>query len=431
MSFSTQASGSSFPPALHAKIDALVYGSFDKYLLSRNEGMPRFAVLAATSTQDNIVNSVAGFERYQDDLESAPKFTDESSLPLWSATKLLTVISVLQLVEQGKVEIEEEASRYVKELRGMKVLTGFTDEAEEPIYEDAKKGCTVAQLLTHTAGFSFSYNPLVGKMEKRNGNPWLYAEDATRESLTQVPYVFQPGTAFSYGSSTDWLALLVADVSGVPFNQYLEKNLFEPLGIKDMTFENPSNRVDMATIPPRPTNAEPDAPAPPYTFSDMNFPHNIAWGGAGVSGSAKSYLTVLRMILLGGVSPVDRTKRILQQATVDSMFVPRLEGEGIMKSFLPFVEERSDPWSHKSGKQFEGCNHGYAGLLCGSGFPSGRSQGALAWSGAASTFWVVDREKDVAFVVWSCLIPHSHASFMDVWAAIEPLIYEGIQQPKA
>ena len=123
-----------------------------------------------------------------------------------------------------------------------------------------------------------------------------------------------------------------------------------------MTFENPPNRVDMATAPPVPSET-PDAPAPPYKFSNMDFPRSIAWGGAGLSGSPKSYLRVLRCLLLGGVSPIDSSKRILKRETVDDMFLPRLEGESMLKSFMPFVTERSDPWSHQSGKQFEGVNH--------------------------------------------------------------------------
>ncbi|GAA6011433.1 hypothetical protein JCM11491_002783 [Sporobolomyces phaffii] len=429
-------SPATFPPSIRTAIVNAVDKSFSDYSETRNKGLPRLAVLATTSTEPELVNAVAGFER--NDASTTSPLSNESLFPLWSATKLFTIIAALQLVERGVIRVEDEASKFVKELEGMQVLTGFTEEGDEPIYQAAEKGCTIEQLMLHTAGFSFSYNSLVGKMEKKSGEPWLYAEDATRASLTKVPYVSQPGTAFAYGSSTDWLALVVAEASGKPFDEYLEENLFWPLGITDMTFKNPFKRVDMATIPPLPADSAPDAPPPAYTFSDRNFPRNIAWGGAGLSGSPKSYLKVLQMLLRGGAGPATTETgtppRILKPETVDSMFLPRFSTDRedpVVKSFLPFVEERSDPWTHRSGKQFPGVSYAYGGLTSGEGFPSGRSKGALAWSGAANTFWVIDRTKDVAFVVWTCLIPHSHANLMDVWAEVETLIYSGVDEMRS
>ncbi|GAA5972073.1 hypothetical protein JCM3765_003707 [Sporobolomyces pararoseus] len=420
---------------ISSAIDQAVKKSFDEYLDTKNKGLPRLAVLATTSTNDHLVHAVTGLER--DGVDSP--LTDQSLFPLWSATKLFTVIAALQLVEQGIIRIEDEASKWVKELDGLKVLTGFTEE-DEPIYEEAERNCTVEMLMLHTAGFSFSYNPLVSKMEKKMGLPWIYSENGARESLTSIPYVSQPGTTFAYGSSTDWLALVIQEASGIPFDRYLQKKLFDPLDIHDMTFFNPSNRVDMATIPPLPANSPENAVSPSFTFSDMNFPTQIAWGGAGLTGSPRSYLKVLQALLNEGLcSPLLRVDgssasrtRILSKESVDTLFQPRFDSSAkesaIMKTFLPFVEERSDPWSHRSGKQFEGCNFAYGGLTSGEGFPSGRSRGALAWSGAANTFWVVDRAKDVAFLVWTCLIPHSHENLMNVWEEVETLLYEGLDE---
>lgn len=154
----------------------------------------------------------------------------------------------------------------------------------------------------------------------------------------------------------------------------------------------------MATIPPLPADSPEDATPPAFTFSDMNFPTQIAWGGAGLSGSPKSYLKVLQALLNGGICPPSTSsdgsrsgrERILSKESVDALFQPRFDSSdresSIMKTFLPFVEERSDPWSHRSGKQFQGCNFAFGGLTSGEGFPSGRSEGALAWSGAGELF---------------------------------------------
>lgn len=143
-------SSNAFPEYRKEAIEQAVRGSFERYNETKNLGLPRLAVLATTSKHEELVNSVAGFER--DDTKTA--LTDESVFPLWSATKLFTVIAALQLVERGIIRVEDEASKYVDELKGLQVLKGFTDDGDEPIYKEAKQECTVEMLMLHTAGES-------------------------------------------------------------------------------------------------------------------------------------------------------------------------------------------------------------------------------------------------------------------------------------
>jgi len=156
----------SFPSPLRTEIDNAVHASFDSYLKHRNTGLPRIAFMATTSTDEILLNSVAGFEQFREDLITAPKATEDSLYPLWSATKLFTTIAVMQLVEEGRIRLDDDASKHVKELVGMKVLTGFTEEEDEPIYEEAERSCTVQELLTHTAG-SFEF-PLLFQFSPRS-----------------------------------------------------------------------------------------------------------------------------------------------------------------------------------------------------------------------------------------------------------------------
>lgn len=143
-----------------------------------------------------------------------------------------------------------------------------------------------------------------------------------------------------------------------------------------MNFKNPSSRVNVA-VAAGGLSREPDVPA--YTFEEgRQFSQNISWGGAGLTGSPKSYLKILRMLLNGGQSP--EGKQVLKKETVDMMFEPRLEGN-CLETFVPVVSQGNEPWSHKAKKQFPGVNYGLGGTLCGEGIPSGRSKGSLTWSG--------------------------------------------------
>lgn len=430
-----------FPTALHSEINEHVQHSVQDFLDKRNVGLPRAVVLAATSEHEVLVNVVGGYEQLQgrDDFEAASKVTDESLFPLWSSTKLVTAIAALQLVEQGKIALSDDASKYVKELRDLQVFKGFDDEGQIQLEKNTGV-CTVENLITHTAGFKYQYDPVYDKVQAHLGLTSIYDEDSTRESLTKSPFLLPPGTAFSYGPANDWLALVVSDVSGLPFDVYLQKHIFEPLGIHDLTFTNPSSRVDVAVTPefsatgPLSVSASktPTEDPAPYAFdAGRQFSQNISWGGAGLTGSPRSYLKILRMLLNRGKTSngAGRTPtQILEPETVDLMFTPRLDDD-LLKTFIPFVEQGNDPWTHKSHKQVEGCNYGLGGTLTGQ-LPSGRSKGSLTWSGYANSFWVVDREKDVAFIVWSCLLPHSHSSVMDLWEKVEPVIYRGIAESK-
>lgn len=148
-----------FPSSIQAEIDQDVQASIKQFVDERNAGLPRAAVLATTSSTPILVHSVGGYEQIEDDLESAPKVTDESLFPLWSSTKLVTVIAALQLVEQGRIGLKDDAAKYVKELGDLKVLKGFSDDGE-PNYEENTHVCTVENLITHTAGkFTWSLSP--------------------------------------------------------------------------------------------------------------------------------------------------------------------------------------------------------------------------------------------------------------------------------
>ena len=197
-----------FPSSLHSDIDQAVQGSIKEFIEKRNSGLPRAVVLATTSDTE-IVNSVAGFEQFRDDLEAAPKVTDESLFPLWSSTKLVTAIAAMQLVEQGQISLNDDASKYVKELKDLKVFKGFNEKGE-PQLEENTHVCTVENLITHTAGklafyfrffssvelrldslslsrvflgFKYQYDPVYDKIQAHFGLTSIYDENSTRVSV--------------------------------------------------------------------------------------------------------------------------------------------------------------------------------------------------------------------------------------------------------
>ncbi|GAA5954344.1 hypothetical protein JCM21900_005036 [Sporobolomyces salmonicolor] len=382
-------------------------------------GLPRVAVLAASSLSPSLYSGVGGYEQIPpspNDLPRAPKLTEDSIFSLWSCTKLVTIVAVLQLVEKGKVRLDDDASKFVPELRELKLLKKM-DEDDNLELVDNDTIVTVEMLVLHTAGFKYEPFDLHMKIAKKLGLSFPYAENATRESLTKAPFIYPPGTRWSYGTATDWLSLVIASASDLSLDAYFQKFIFDPLGIHDMSFTNPPSRISMAHEPSRPGGA--------YTFGRGKlFTQNVAWGGCGLSGSPKSFLKILWALLRGG--EIDGGTRLLEQETIDSMFRNQLTTEQQMSDLREYTKKGIDPWTHKDGKQPGEVAHGYGGVLTGEVLPSGRGKGAMTWSGVANTFWVIDRVNDVAFLIWTNTLPHASPKLFELWEAIEPKLYAGL-----
>lgn len=233
---------------------------------------------------------------------------------------------------------------------------------------------------------------------------------------------------------------MIQNVSGLSLEDYEQQHIFAPLGITDMTYKpRPADKVGMSfSFNPKvgPNGAPIFAQDFPwaadgtkrlgYAAEGCSFPPHHEWGGSGLFGSAASYLTILRALLRGGLGP-DGTTRILKQETVDLMFEPHLD-ETQRADLYEFAGWRGDPFSKKRGGAFPGTDWGYGGLLGGEGYPSGRSKGNLSWSGFANTYWVVDREKDVAFVCWTQVIPSGEEALFDAWEVLETELYNQLDK---
>ncbi|KAL7342028.1 beta-lactamase/transpeptidase-like protein [Rhodotorula toruloides] len=289
-------------PAIDA---AIAKATSDPY-----HNLPRAVFLAATSNDASLYEGKGGWARLpaepvsNDVLEKEGEpITADSIFELYSATKLVAAIAVLQLVEQGKMRLEDDASKYVPELKDAKLFKGF-DEDDNLILEDNATPITIEMLLTHTAGFQyFMFNPDVVKIAQKLGvHPLPNAEGAVREWVTKMPLI-KPGEHMVYGPNIDWVTLAVEAVSGKPLELYFKEHIFEPLGIHDMSFMPDSSQIFMAFIdeedPSKPLAIRPNTPL----SSTQHF------GGAGLKGSPRSYLKILRMLLRGAAAGASRLRQ--------------------------------------------------------------------------------------------------------------------------
>ena len=158
---------------------------------------------------------------------------------MYSLSKPVTSAAVLQLAEQGLIELEDPIDKYIPELSNLEVYNPLGNKP-------AEQQPTIGQLLCHSAGFSYGFFGVGPVDTLYNLNHPLMAKDSDGfiERLAVLPLVFEPGTDWRYGVSIDVLGVLIERVTGQSFGEYLEANIFEPLGMHDTGFVVSEEDVD-------------------------------------------------------------------------------------------------------------------------------------------------------------------------------------------
>jgi CubicO group peptidase (beta-lactamase class C family) len=171
----------------------------------------------------------------------------ELNTVMWiaSCTKVMTSICALQLVERGLVALDDPVYKHIPELQSLTIIKSIDAATGAPIEEKQSVPMTLRHLLTHTSGLA--YDAIHPKL-----HAWLAyhkRQPSTSSKLLErfggYPLIAEPGESWSYGPSIDFVGLLIERISGQTLEAYMHANLWEPLGIKDMTFFPTSSRPDL------------------------------------------------------------------------------------------------------------------------------------------------------------------------------------------
>src|SRR6516162_3003376 len=191
-------------------------------------------VTAMVASADKIIYTGAFGKR---DSASGIDVTPDSMFAIASMTKAITTTAAMQLVEKGKVTLDEPVSKHLPELAKLDVLEGF-DSAGKPILRPAKKPVALKHLLTHTSGFA--YDTWDGNMLKYT----MLHPNPPGAVAPLTPLIFEPGTRWQYGTGLDWSGKLVETISGQTLEAYFQANILGPLGMTDTTFVFPAEKFE-------------------------------------------------------------------------------------------------------------------------------------------------------------------------------------------
>ena len=303
--------------------------------------------------------------------------TRDTAFALFSTTKAITGTAALQLVEEGKLDLDAPAKTYAPDIGTLQVIEGF-DAKGEPQLRAPKRDITTRMLLLHTAGFGYDFfNETYNRLAQEKGQPSVIT--ASKQALT-TPLLFDPGEKWEYGSNLDWCGQVVEGIAGKRLGEVFRERIFEPLGIEDMTFElNDGLRARLAGMHMR----NDDGSLTPMEFELPSAPE-VHMGGHGLYGTVGDYMKFIRMWLNDGRG---EQGQVLKPDTVRMAERNHLGDKKV--TMLPGVI----PALSNDAEFFPGLSKSWAFsfMVNDEEAPTGRPAGALGWAGLANLFYWIDR----------------------------------------
>jgi CubicO group peptidase (beta-lactamase class C family) len=375
--------------------------------MSDAKQIPGVVAMAATS-KDVIYQGAFG----KRDLSKDDPMTQDSVFWIASMTKAVTTAAGMQLVEQGKLSLNDPIGKVLPDLAAPQVLEGF-DANGAPKLRPAKTPITLRHLMTHTAGFAYDmWNGDMVQYLEKTGTPGV---TTCKNDALKTPLMTDPGTRWEYGTNIDFVGKAVEAASGKRLDAYLRDHLFTPLGMSDTGFKiGDAQRKRLVAMHSRGEDGS-LATIPFELEQDPEF----HMGGGGLYGTAGDYIKFTQMILNKGRG---NGQQLLKPETVALMAQNHI-GEltmGKMTSAVAFATNDVDLYPDMSKKW------GLSFLINTARTAEGRSAGSLAWAGLANTYFWIDPARDVAGVILMQLLPFADKTCLEAFAGFERGVYAGL-----
>jgi len=383
------------------RIDTLVQSYIDKGWL---KGVVTIVV------KDNQVVQYKGYGYA--DAETKRPMAKDAIFRIASQTKAITSVGLMMLYEQGKFTLDEPIADFIPEFRHPVVLSKFNDADTTYTTIPARREITFRDLLTHTSGLDY---PAIGTkagaaIYAKAGIPsGLGKFDAglldKMKILAKQPLMFQPGEKWQYGLNTDLLGCLVEVMSGMSLEDYLHKNIFAPLGMKDTYFNLPAGKAGRLTTVYT-ENDKHEVIKWSHTFRDIDPDYPLMnkryfSGGAGLSSTAFDYAIFMQMLLNGGVY---NGHHILAPRTIQLMTSNQLD----------FMYNGADNFGL-----------GFSLTTPKSAAHTSRNEGSFGWGGYYGTVYWADPKAHLVCLFMIQQTPNSH---YDLETKFEQLVYSGLMR---
>jgi CubicO group peptidase (beta-lactamase class C family) len=319
------------------------------------------------------------------DVAAGDAMKPDAIFRIYSMTKPIVSVAVMQMVEEGRLQVSDPVSKFLPEIGKMKVGTEKVAEGRTVLHlSDPERAMTVQDLLRHTSGLTYGAvgaNQLKQSYLDLNVNDRNQTTAEMADKLAKLSLVYQPGTTWEYSMSTDVLGRVVEVASGMPLDKFIEERITKPLKMGDTGFEVGADKKARGAKPMKegPKNELPSIPDVAEKFTWRS-------GGGGMVSTAADYARFLQMFANGG--QLDGV-RLISRKSIDLMTADALP---------PDIKMGADMWRFEalepSPRMGQGFGLGFAVRTDQGRNPLPGSPGDYYWGGAYGTyFWHDPRER--------------------------------------
>src|SRR5262245_21533115 len=340
------------------------------------------------------------------DVASKRQLTTDAMFRIASMTKAVTSTALMQLVEQGRIGLDDPVGKYLPELANPQVIESFDPATGDYRLRPAARPMTVRHVLTHTSGLAYPFtSPIWRDLKPRAGDTFAFGG----------PLLFDPGERWHYSTSTDVVGRLVEVVSGQMLEDYFRQHIFTPLKMTDTSYNVPDEKVPrLVAAQQRPGDRMDGAIGLQNPQPGLTIPKPI--GGGGLASTASDYGRFVRMFLNNGELDGARvlkaeTVALMSQNQMGAVSVPALKTALPRSADFSFIADGRDKW-------------GLGFLITVDQVPGKRSPGSLSWGGINNTYFWIDPTRGIAGVILMQYLPFADAKALAVYDAFERGAYQ-------
>ena len=339
------------------------------------------------------------------DIAAGKQMASDTIYRIYSMTKPLTSVAAMMLWEDGKLQLTDPVSKFIPSFGELKVFKRGSSTA--PLFEGLTEPMRVWHLLTHTSGLTYGFlmSHVVDEMYRKAGFEWGMPPGKNLEEvcdlLAELPLLFQPGSEWNYGVSTDVLGRVVEVASGVALDEFIASRICQPLGMVDTSFYVPEDKLDrLAELYGRHPGSKKATPLSMAGAAAKSKP-TCLMGGGGMVSTMGDYMRFADMLRRGGVAdPTVGGARLLSPRTVAYMATNHLPGNADLS-------EIGRPIFSETTQEGFGFGLGFSVLMDVARAKTAGSVGDFGWGGAASTTFHVDPVEDMVVLFMTQLMPSS------------------------
>ncbi|MHC3003842.1 methyl acetate hydrolase AcmB [Gordonia sp. GN26] len=382
-----------------------------KVLRERTTGEPRVPGVVAGVTTDQRTAYLEAVGLRAADADHS--MTTDSVFALFSMTKAITATVALQLVGEKRLDLHAPASEYAPAIAGLEVIEGFDDDGN-PRLRPPASAVTTHQLLTHTAGFGYSFfNETYRRLETEHRQPPI--SESTHAAL-RTPLLFDPGTAWEYGSNIDWVGQVIEGITGRRLGDVMSDRVLSPLGMSDTAFTLSGDTRHRRAIM---HHRHDDTLIADHRWERTRDPE-VHMGGQGLYSTVPDYLRFLRMWLRDGES--DSGDQVLRPEIVELALRNHIGDLKVKK--LPGVM----PELSNDAEFFPGTTKSwsYAFMINDVDVPTGRPAGCQSWAGLGNLYCWIDPIDKIGGVWATQILPFADPTSMGGYLDFETAVYRAL-----